>query len=181
MEETSVRIVTRARNVVVDHFVVVAANINSRLVSECGCSVAAVIGELGVGDRIIDHLVVRGHGRRHRAGRVVIGQRHAHVVAVGTHTAPEDVLHDPHPGGYRAPEVGGASQPPKIRMPADETPPGPMYECPVTWLRIIIPSPPKPIWIPFCAMSGIGPLPATAFPLIETPVFGPFATIPPFW
>ena len=94
---TSARVVTLARNVVIDQLVVVAAIINSRLVS--GCSVAAVIGEFGVGDRIIDRLVVRGRGRRHRAVRVVIGQRHPHVVAIGILTAPDDILDDPHPGG----------------------------------------------------------------------------------
>ena len=103
LKHTSARIVTLARNVVIDQLVVVATIINSRLVSEAGCSVAAVVGELGVGDRIIDHLVVRGRGRRHCAGRIVIGQRHAHVVAIGRITAPDDILHDPHSGGSLVP------------------------------------------------------------------------------
>jgi hypothetical protein len=37
-------------------------------------------------------------------------------------------------------------------MPADEAPPGPVYEFPVTLLRIIRPAAPRLIWIPFCAM-----------------------------
>src|SRR5947209_20327605 len=87
MQETSARVVTLPRNVVVDHFVVVAALIDTRLVSESGCSVAAVIRELRVGDRLIDRLVVRGRRPRHRAARVVILQRYALVVANGRRTS----------------------------------------------------------------------------------------------
>ena len=52
----------------------------------------------------------------------------------------------------RTPVVKSDPQPPKIRMPEDEAPAGPVYECPVTLLRIIMPAPPRLIWIPFCAM-----------------------------